>query len=227
MNSINKYYSEIKNIEIEQIPQITNPVLDVFAKHVNCAFKPKNMDLNLKGRMSELNKMDQVIEKAKNSNTFHKVMSICLLAATVSMMVAGTILTFAVNPLYALLTAGAILSSITAQYLDDKAFRDPNVSRHGGYALPIIEEAIYIADAFGGTKRLEKQMNAKLEPLNERLEMLKKLLENHPIIRQGIQKELQQMDLTKDNVDINRIIQLKSALYELNKATVLIEKIKN
>lgn len=226
INNVNNYYSTIKNMEIEQIPQISNPILDIYAKHVNCAFKPKKMDLNLQSRVEDLNKFNHVIEKAKNSSTFHKVMSVCLLAASVSLIATGIILACAIDPLFGLIGAGAIFSSISAQCMHDSNFKYPATPRNGGLTLPGLDESIYVFDAFFGTKHLENQLNKKLEPLNERIEMLKKLLENHSVIKQGIEAELKQIDITKiDVLDVNRIEQLKMATIQLNKAVVMLQKL--
>jgi endonuclease V-like protein UPF0215 family len=91
--------------------------------------------------------------------------------------------------------------------------------------FPIIS-VFFIYDAFTRVNRMQKNMDEKLEPLNDRIEILKKMIENHPVIRQGIQEELAQIDLTNTNVDMKRVQQLVAALDQLEKSVALIEKLK-
>jgi hypothetical protein len=195
INNVNKYYPTIKNIDVHQIPEITNPILDVYAKNVNCAFKPKDMDLCLRSRVKDLNQLTSELQSAKKWSTFKKIGTLCLMALNLALCAAAIFLA----P-----TTGMILNSIFFSLLP----------LHGIYKV------------FTEVKKLEKTINSELEPLNERIEMLKKLLENHSLIRQGIIDELKQIDLTKiETKDIVRIEQLTNALGELDKAVALFDQL--
>lgn len=194
ISNVNNYYATIKNIEIEQIPEISNPVLEVFTKHADCDFKPIKTNLYLNSRVKLLNHLNDKLINFKNCSTLSKVLSVCYLILTTSTFVLGMTL---VDPLFFMATI----------------------------AFPIISMFICY-EIFTRESRVQKSFDENLAILNDKIEMFKKIMENHPVIRQGILEELSQIDLTKANVDVKRTQQLVAALEQLDKSVILIEKLK-
>lgn len=210
-SSVTNYYPIVKNFNDDQVPELNDPIEKVIADYGNCDFIPKNMDLNLQTRVKDLKNVENVLETAKKRSTFHKIFSVILLAASIALFIA-TIIIFKQIP---------IKGSIHAIYISMQAIL-PLVSELLGITL----SAAYAIFAFEA-RVLKPQMDQKSNDLNERIEIMKKLVEHSPAIRQKIENELKGIDLTQTEfLDLDRIKQLRETLQQLIKLEEFVKNLK-
>ena len=226
-NNINSIYSIINDskIETDQVPQMPDRILDIYKEHANDWDKPENTDFCFRSKVVDLNKFNKVLEKAKNYNIFHKVMSLTLLAVSVAILATAVILACVINPGFLLILVGGVITGMTALLIDVSAY-NPELEIDGPLApFPCLFESIYVYDAFKGVNRLEKQMNTKIKDLDNRSEPLRILLKNKDTIKQSIKTKFENINITniEEEFDLGQVNELRWALKELNKAEVLLD----
>lgn len=218
-------YTKMSSLERENLPEISHKMLNDCKDFAPIWQTPSHENLQLRSRVNHVSKLDKIIADAKENSSFHKKLSLALLAASVA-IIATTIIvaSVAANPVAAILI-GTFACLITAFIADQQSM---SFKEYQGspcqFVVPVLLEIINICVVFSGTKHLEKRREEHIQDLQTAVGNLRILLKHKPAIVDGIQKELEKVDVL--NVDTTfdplRIQDLRVIMRELEKADALL-----
>lgn len=199
----------------ETVPQMSSHILDIYEKHAPNWEKSNKwnlplQDLPLRRKVENLNELHQALNEAKKNETLHKVLSIALLAISVTIIAVAIILAITVQPELILVFMGTFVPAIIAFVLSDV----------DDFFVPILSEGYYIYKSFHRVDTIEQETNKNIEYIDNANKKIKKLLSHKEEIEKGIRSELEKVDIINldPSPDWKHVQNLREALKELQKA---------
>lgn len=210
--NINKNIQRVLTLPTVFIPHLQEATTKVFSSYlpspIDQPIQTIHSAYNLKTSKESLENFPADLIKAEKREKAMKILSITLLAISVTLIATGILLGLLVNPLCFLIASGVIISAFIAHLFVSEV--------NGGVAIPLLSEITSIVDAF--SKKLpvvedrQKLVDETTQRLTQDLENLHAIRQQKKTIEEGILREIQNTDAH----NIIRFNELKTALNELN-----------
>lgn len=204
------------------LPALPQSTINIF-----CQYSPsfESTPCNIKNSVSSLElatkslaEGPQKIRSAHLQAKIHKILSITLLAITVSLIATAIILGVLLNPVFGMIFTGVIVtciaSTVLKHYLEEIETEDDETK-----PLPLLTDVLYVEKAFT-TKKFQvpslddrqQSIQKARQLLDDDLNRLQTLQRLKAQVEQGITQELRSIDLAKSGADRVRVNELRSAL---------------
>jgi hypothetical protein len=163
---------------------------------------------------------------AQKEESFHKKNSIALLIISVSCIALAIILGIFVNPLFALIGLGSLITVLCSICYTSPFELDP-YPVYQELGIPIASELLYIYKAFqGNSERLSNEKNRLGKEIKEKLSLCNKLLEKKEIIQCNIQNLIKIKPPTTNYNELSESTELAFLLVQLEKLNKFVEETK-
>lgn len=208
------FATKAMNLDKEALLVLPLKSLQIFAQYAPKEVKDVPFHLTyaidaLKDKTEKLVNAPETIRKEERNAKIHKVVSLLLLALTVSIIATAVLLAVFVNPLLSLVALPILVNMIVAHCLTSSGHKSQDMT------MVIMAEIFYVIDAFGRKVTQMDEYIAKKDAASKDVaniqEQLEAIQRKKDVILAGIDGELDRFDLKDPQADMVRLNDLRAA----------------
>lgn len=218
------FFGNPRTITVDQfqsLPHIDQETIKVFKSYmINPNLSSKF--ISLKNEVKNLQDVEKALAQEPERSIKHKIISLCLLVASIGLIASAIILGCLIQPQLALIGLASMIPSIAA--LSIVGLTDPTDGTGDAFGIVLFpicwHQLRYAFSAFTHVRDLTKRKRSIEQSLPGSLQQVQQIVSQKSAIEKGIVTELNNMDIKDLNCSLNftRINQLRVALRELNRA---------